>query len=268
MNLLIHVLVLLSISIIFVESSWLRCCCRPDCLRFKNDLIRESAPDYPKMLQPKTPMDSKDDVGSHAIRPSSRSDSGSSVLPQRDDVDASRSIPVIQPVTPQQRLDRPLVISATNESRLRAAIAFSLKKRELSSGVLNRIAANSHHTQNDRGEQFIENGFFTVNEWKTLRFAFRCNARTETLFAIIDRYDSTIAALQGGNDGPIKRERFGKDVELSLGTSPVNEVVIYIHANGYVEDLDLEGIHDGDILDLSYLPKRLLGLGLSFGTEC
>ena len=153
----------------------------------------------------------------------------------------------------------------TREDRLRAAIAFSLERRGLSPGILNRIAANPHRTQNDRGEQFIENGFFT-GEWKALHFAFRRNARTETFFAIIDRYESSIAALQGGNDGPIKRKQYGQDVELSLGTSPVNEVMIYIHANGYVEELNLEGIHDSDILDLSYLPKGLLELGLSYGT--
>lgn len=155
----------------------------------------------------------------------------------------------------QKRPERPLGI----DKRLRAVTAFCLHRRDLPASALCRIVANTYDTGDSFGEKSVANGFFPVpsNEWKALKFAFRGSQRTEALFSIIDRYESTITALQGENDGPITRIPYGGLVELSLGTDRFDRAIIMIHQDGYISELILCGLQSEDVSNVSYLPKQM-----------
>lgn len=107
---------------------------------------------------------------------------------------------------------------------------------------------------------------FQINEWKALAFAFKWNERTGALFSIIDRYENTSAAFQGGNDGPINREKTESTVELKLVFPRYqSRAKIVVDEGGSIVELTIYGLDNEDILDVSYLPMNLRVLSLIDG---
>ena len=106
-----------------------------------------------------------------------------------------------------------------------------------------------------------------MNEWEALKFAFKRTTRTKDLFSVIDRYESTTAAFEGGNDGQIMRSIVGPQVMLSFGSTESGDPVVVIVMNKYeIHEMAVVGLDDDDILQGSYLPKHLKVLNLSLGT--
>ena len=105
-----------------------------------------------------------------------------------------------------------------------------------------------------------------MNEWKALQFAFKRTSRTEDLFSIIDRYENANAAYEGENDGTFKRHIWSSNNEPEhreiFKSQPVpmnrrHSVSIFIQEGGYIDEINVDGLEDDDILDLFYLPRRL-----------
>ena len=93
-----------------------------------------------------------------------------------------------------------------------------------------------------------------MNDWKALKFAFNRTPRTEDLFLIIDRYENVTTAYEGGNDGPFHRK---EDAERRRTISNRQTATIVVHEGGYIDEINVDGLEDDDILDLSYLPRNL-----------
>lgn len=89
---------------------------------------------------------------------------------------------------------------------------------------------------------------------------------------MIDRYDNTTAALQGGNDGAeIKRVISEEEVYLSVGTDTIyNQSQISfasLHDYGdWIDRIRIDGLDDGDIKDVAFLPQDLTELEFSTGS--
>lgn len=134
---------------------------------------------------------------------------------------------------------------------------------------------------NDYQQRRVNAHCIQINEWKALRFAFYRSERTKDLYAILDRYENTTAAFQGGNDGEIVRtfgppehmKRGCKDpesfVSLSFGSDAVSHRLISATIT-IKEDricrLIVRGLWDHDLRDASYLPKHLETLALIDGS--
>lgn len=99
-----------------------------------------------------------------------------------------------------------------------------------------------------------------MNEWKALENVFKRTPRTEDLFYVLDRYETALAAFEGGNDGIIVREQ-----DAVRATLVHKFVVIAVAKTGRIAVLTVFGLGDWDIVDLSYLPKDLCLLGLYGG---
>ena len=96
-----------------------------------------------------------------------------------------------------------------------------------------------------------------MNEWKAIKFAFKRTPRTEDLFLIIDQYENANAAYEGGNDGPFERSiltRFNGPARRQIFSPPSGSAVI-INEGGSIDAIVVDKLEDGDILDLSYLPR-------------
>ena len=74
---------------------------------------------------------------------------------------------------------------------------------------------------------------------------------------MIDRYENVTAAFEGGNDGPFYRKNY-VDKHRAISNQMTDETAtIVIHEGGYIDEINVDGLEDDDILDLSYLPRNL-----------
>lgn len=111
--------------------------------------------------------------------------------------------------------------------------------------------------------------YFQDNEWKALKFALKRSPRTNDFFSIIDRYDNSTAAFRGGNDGPFWRESECGPRRMTISNTESEikgpSVSFVIHGRGYIDEIFVNGLEDDDILDLSYLPRKMTVLFLERG---
>ena len=122
--------------------------------------------------------------------------------------------------------------------------------------------------QNDYQQKHGNSHCVQINEWKALNFVFARNERTEALFKILDRYESTrdAAKFQGGNDGDIRRAEDEKTVsaQIAVRVRGLTRAMIEIE-DGQIIRLSCDGLQDDDIVDLHHLPTHLKELSLSDG---
>lgn len=90
---------------------------------------------------------------------------------------------------------------------------------------------------------------------------------------MIDRYENTTAAFQGGNDGEEIRRVLSEDGSsrrLSIAPDTIwhnSQITLNHDRNGYwIERIRVDGLEDDDIKDVSYLPRDLRHLVLLKGT--
>ena len=162
------------------------------------------------------------------------------------------------------------ISGGTTEERRRAATVSALRHHSLPPQLLRSIASNGHVT---RDCEELEMGFFPQNEWKALKRVFKRTERTAGICHVIDQYDDARAAW---DNSPAIQDRdwngpFGwwKQVRRYLCItieSPQSSTEIYLKCDDFaIMDICPSTLNEGDIRDLSYLPKHLRRLSILHG---
>ena len=100
-------------------------------------------------------------------------------------------------------------------------------------------------------------------------FAFKRNERTASLFSIIDRYESAIAAFEAAKirkEGDSPFERLSDDSQEQVASLSIESTRIVVNEEGLIRTLSVPGLEDKDIVGLHYLPDHLERLLFRPGT--